>query len=169
MKTVLIAAITADGYIGRSAEHLADWTGKADKRLFVQVTKHAGTMVMGARTFETLGRSLPGRRTIVYTNHPEKITAEDVKTTNEPPAELVARLKKEGASGLAICGGASIYTLFMKAGVVDELYLTVAPILFGTGIRLFTEELEAKMTLLESRNLDENTALLHYAVVRHRN
>jgi len=166
MKTVLIAAITADGFIGRTAEHLADWTGSADKKLFVQVTKEVGTMVMGARTFATIGRALPGRRTIVYTNHPEQITAEGVETTREPPAELIARLQKEGAAGLAICGGASIYSQFVEAKVVNELYLTIAPVLFGTGIHLFSQSLDCKLTLLASRELDNNTILLHYKVAQ---
>jgi dihydrofolate reductase len=164
MKTVLIAAITADGFIGRDSGHLADWTGGADKKLFVEVTKAMGTMVMGSRTFATIGRALPGRRTIVYTTHPDDITADGVETSSEAPAELVARLTREGADGLAICGGASIYGQFMAAGVVDELYLTVAPKLFGTGVPLFAEPLDATLTLLDTRKLDDNTILLHYAV-----
>jgi dihydrofolate reductase len=164
MKTVLIAAVTADGFIGRSADHLADWTGKADKKLFVEVTKELGVMVMGSRTFETIGRALPGRRTIVYTSHPENITAEGVETTAEAPAEFVARLAREGANGLAVVGGASIYGQFMGAGVVDELYLTVAPLLFGTGIPLFSMALDRKLELIKTSNLDENTVLLHYQV-----
>ena len=164
MKTVLIAAVTADGFIGRSAEHLADWTGKADKKLFVEVTKQAGVMVMGSRTFATIGRALPGRRMIVYTSRPESVTAEGVETTSEAPAELVERLEREGATGLAVCGGASIYGQFMAAGVVDELYLTIAPLVFGTGVPLFDQELEYKLRLLEAKTLDDDTMLLHYCV-----
>lgn len=166
MKTVIVAAVTADGFIGRTSEHLADWTGKADKKLFVQVTKEAGVMVMGSRTFATIGRALAGRRTIVYTSRPDEITAAGVETTNEAPAELVARLAREGAAGLAVVGGASIYGQFMEAGVVDELYLTVAPLLFGTGVPLFRTTLEARLELLEQSPLDDDTVLLHYRVKR---
>lgn len=165
MKTVLVAAVTADGFIGRSSDHLADWTGKADKKLFVQVTKEAGVMVMGSRTFATIGRALPGRRTIVYTNRPEQITAEGVETTNESPAALVARLEREGATGLAVVGGASIYAHFMAAGVVDELYLTIAPLLFGTGVPLFNTALDHRLELLRHTPLDANTVLLHYRII----
>ena len=166
MRTVIIAAITADGFIGRTSEHLADWTGKADKKLFVEVTKELGTMVMGSRTFATINRALPGRKTIVYTSRPESITVEGVETTQESPAELVARLEKQGAMGLAVVGGASIYGQFMAAGVVDELYVSVAPVVFGTGVPLFSTELEAKLQLLECTNLDADTVLLHYRVVK---
>lgn len=165
MKTVLVAAMTADGFIGRDPNHLADWTGKADKKLFVTVTKEAGVMVMGSRTFATIGRALPGRRTVVYTSKPETITAEGVETTGEEPAELVKRLEKQGATGLAVVGGASIYRQFMAAGVVNELYITVAPLLFGSGVPLFGGELHARLELLETRTLDENTVLLHYKVI----
>jgi dihydrofolate reductase len=165
MKTVLIAAVTADGFIGRDVHHLADWTGGADKKLFVEVTKQMGIMVMGSRTFATIGRALPGRRTIVYTSHPDDITVDDIETTQESPRELVDRLERAGAPGLAICGGASIYGQFMAAGVVDELYITVAPKLFGTGVPLFGEPLDCSLELIESRLLNEHTVLLHYRTV----
>jgi dihydrofolate reductase len=164
MKTVLVAAVTADGFIGRDPNHLADWTGKADKKLFVEVTKEAGVMVMGSRTFATIGRALPGRRTIVYTSRPDAITAEGVETTTEDPKALVNRLEKEGAHGLAIAGGASIYQQFMAAGVVDELYITIAPLLFGTGVPLFSGDLNVQLQLLETRTLDDDTVLIHYKV-----
>lgn len=165
MKTVLIAAITADGFIGRDPSHLADWTSKADKKLFVEITKQAGIMVMGSRTFATIGRALPGRRTIVYTSKPEAITVEGVETTSEEPAELIKRLEREGATGLAVAGGASIYQQFMAANVVNELYLTVAPLLFGSGVPLFGRELHTRLQLLESSTLDNDTVLLRYRVV----
>jgi dihydrofolate reductase len=164
VKTFIIAALTADGFIGRDSGHLADWTGKADKVLFTQLTKEAGVMVMGSRTFETIGRALPGRRTIVYTNRPESITVEGVETTNEDPAKLIARLRADGVNGVAICGGASIYSLFMNAGVVDELYVSYVSKLFGTGVPLFSDELNVDLDLQEIKQLDEQTVLLHYGV-----
>jgi dihydrofolate reductase len=78
----------------------------------------------------------------------------------------VARLEKEGAHGLAVVGGASIYGQFMAAGVVDELYISVAPLVFGKGVPLFDTVLETKLQLLECTNLDPDTMLLHYRVVK---
>lgn len=164
MKVFVIAAITADGYIGQSAEHFTDWTSKEDKKVFVRLTREAGAMVMGSTTFATIGRALPDRRNIVYTSKPEIITVEGVETTNEPPAELIERLKREGAKGLAVCGGASIYSLFMEAGVVDELYLTVEPVVFGGGISLFAKPLKKQLKLLDVEKLNSDVILLHYSV-----
>lgn len=166
MKTFIIAALTADGFIGRTSEHGADWTGGEDKKVFVALTKAAGTIVMGANTFATIGRALPGRRNIVYTHHPDLITAEGVETTAEEPAALLARLRSEGAGDIAICGGSSIYTLFWEAGCIDELYLTITPQLFGAGLPLFNDAIDtAQLELLESRQLSDGAVLLQYRVV----
>lgn len=166
MKVFILAATTVDGFIGKTADHLADWTGKADKKLFVRLTKEAGAMVMGSRTFATFGRALPERRNIVYTTRPESITAEGVETTSEPPTQLVARLKNEGVKGLAVIGGASIYDQFLGAGVVDELYITVVPVVFGQGISLFSSDLSTNLELIDQQDLGDGAILLHYSVKR---
>lgn len=164
MKVFIIAATTADGFIGRDATHLADWTSKEDKQLFVRLTKEAGVIVMGSATFATIGKALPGRRMIVYTTKPDSIDAEGVETTDKPPEELITQLKQEGVNGVAVCGGASIYDLFVRSGVVNELYLTVEPKLFGTGVPLFANHLDTDLALLETEKLNEHTVLLHYQV-----
>ncbi len=162
MRTFIIAAISADGFIARSSDELADWTSKEDKKLFVELTKRAGVMVMGNTTFKTIGRALPDRQTIVYSR--QDLPYDDVEVTSEDPVDLVARLNKAGQAELAICGGSTIYSLFMQAGVVDELYLTVEPCLLGGGVPLFDAALDAKLKLLETRQLNENVLLLHYEV-----
>lgn len=161
MKIFIIAALSADGFIARARNELANWTSKEDKKRFVELTKRAGVIVMGRVTFETIGKPLPGRRNIIYTT--KKISIPDVECTSEPPPALVSRLEEEGVKELAICGGASIYTLFMKSGLVDTLYLTVEPIIFGGGIRLFTEVIPATLTLASSKQ-EGGSLFLEYLV-----
>lgn len=164
MKVFIIAALTTDGFIGRSAGHTADWTGKADKKVFVELTKQAGVVVMGSRTFATINRALPGRRVIVYTSKPDSIQMEGVETTSETPADLLSRLEKDGCTAVAIGGGGSIYGQFMAAGLVSELYITVVPKLFGQGLPLFDADLDVNLSLIDSKPLDDGAVLLHYRV-----
>jgi dihydrofolate reductase len=164
MNVILIAAITADGFIGRNSGHAADWTSNEDKKLFVKLTKEAGNMVMGSRTFETIGRALPGRRNIVLTSRPQDYAIDDVEFTDETVTELVKRLENEGVTSLAVCGGAHVYHQFMQAGLVNELYLTVEPVLFGAGVKLFSDELDVPMQLVSSEKLNDNVILLRYRV-----
>ena len=166
MKVFIIAAMTADGFIGRDKSHLSvEWTTKADKHFFVQRTKEAGATVFGRTTFDTFKRAMPGRRTIVYTSRPESVTVEGVETTSEPPADLVARLNREGAHELAICGGAQLYAEFLEANLVDELYISVHPVMFGSGVPLFNRPLQISLQLLDTNNIGDDTVMLHYKVV----
>lgn len=165
MKVSIIAALTADGFIGRDSGHTADWTPKEDKKKFIELTKTAGIMVMGSRTFDTIGRPLPGRKTILYTSSPEKYAAHGVVTTQAPPNELIAQLETEGYAEVAICGGAQVYDMFLRSGVVTDLYLTIVPILFGTGVTLLQSPVDLQLELTAQEKLNENTVFYHYKVI----
>jgi dihydrofolate reductase len=164
MKVFIIAAVTADGFIGRSSDHLSDWTGGEDKKIFVKLTKEAGVMVMGARSFATIGRALPERRNIVYTRTPSSITVPGIETTSETPTELIDRLASEGHEAVAICGGASIYDLFMNSGLVTDAYITYVPIFFGTGVQLLKTEQATNLQLVESTALSDGGIFAHYTL-----
>jgi dihydrofolate reductase len=166
MRVFAIAAVTVNGFIGQTPDQTSwDWTSPEDRKLLVQLTKEAGTVVLGSKTFDTFRhkRAFPGRRTIIYTRHPKTIDIPDIETTDETPNDLVRRLELEGATGLAVIGGTTIYNLFLASGMLDELYLTIEPIVFGSGIPLFGAA-SVTLQLLDSRNLNDNTILLHYAV-----
>ncbi len=167
MKIFIIAAISADGFIGQdSTQSSLEWRSKADGNFFIERTKQAGIMVMGSTTYKTfrIRRAPPGRRLIVYTTRPDSIDGENVETTSEEPKALVERLKREGANQLAVCGGAQINKLFLDSGLVDEIYLTVEPVLFGDGVPLLSGFVPTHLKLLDNRQIADNTTLLHYAV-----
>lgn len=162
MRVSIIAAISADGFIAREHNELANWTSKEDKKMFVTLTKRAGVMVMGGATYRTIGRALPGRRNIVYSR--QKIAQEGIETTQEAPEMLLARLEKEGFDEVAICGGSAIYDMFLSAGLVTDVYLTIEPLLFGAGIPLARSSLQTRMRLQETRQLTPDVLFVHYSV-----
>ncbi|MDO8655483.1 MAG: dihydrofolate reductase family protein [bacterium] len=163
MKAFIIAALTADGFIAKNSAHTPlGWTSKEDKQFFVERTKEAGVVVMGKNTYETIGRPFPGRHTIVYAGEGQQY--EGAEVTQKSPQELLEDLEKRGFKELAICGGSTIYTMFMEAGVVDTIYLTVEPVLFGQGMSLFNKELDVKLRLVESKKIGDNTLLIEYGV-----
>lgn len=176
MNVSIIAAMTADGYIGKTPEQSAtEWTNPEDKYLFTEYVRAANNMVMGLNTFLSTARrfptvfnkSMPGRRLFVYTHHPEKVAEyPNIEVVTEAPEELVKRLESEGVEALAICGGAQINTMFMRAGVVDELYIDMQATLFGSGIGLFNGDFEANITLESTKRLGDNNLLMHYKVTK---
>jgi dihydrofolate reductase len=54
--------------------------------------------------------------------------------------------------------------MFLAAGLVDEVYLTIEPVLFGQGIPFTREPLRVPLKLLDTTNLNASTVLLHYAI-----
>ena len=172
MKCFIIAALTADGYIAKETNHAAFWTSKEDKKRFVEITRRAGVVVMGLTTFKTLGRPLPKRLNVIYSVEPLDNSAKPkdgdtetiVETTKDSPADLLAKLEARGFKTIAICGGASIYNMFMKSGLVDTLYLTIEPIIFGKGIRLFNDDMHHQLTLKSCVQTEGGSLLLEYRV-----
>ena len=162
MKTFIIAAMTADGYIAKDAIHSPfNWTGKADKKRFIELTKRAGVIVVGSNTYKTFPGALKDRLNVVYSRSK---TFEGAETTQDTPEELLAKLDARGFSEVAICGGEAIYTMFMKAKVVNKLYLTIEPILFGKGVRLFKDDMLFNLKLISAQESFGGSLLLEYDV-----
>jgi dihydrofolate reductase len=163
----LMVAITVDGKIARNADHFPDWTGKADKKLYVHITKKAGVMIMGAKTFDIIGRVLPGRKTVVMTRNPERRSdREDLVFTRDPAEKILADLANQGYTEAVVVGGAQINRLFAASGLIDELILTISPYAFGTGISVFSDTVDLKLSLKKCWQLDDNTLCIRYAVLR---
>lgn len=164
MKTFIISALTTDGYIAKNQAHAAMWTSKEDKKRFVELTKKAGVIVMGLNTWQTLGKPLKNRLNIVYSPTPLP-PVPGMETTTKDPSELLQELESRGFREVAICGGSTIYTMFMKTGLVNKLYLTIEPILFGDGMRLFNKDLDCKLKLLSCEKTEGGTLLLEYEII----
>ena len=164
MKAFIIAALTADGFIAKNSAHTPmEWTSREDKKFFADRTKQAGVVVFGQNTFETIGKPLPGRHNVVYSRDR---TYEGVQVTQKDPKALLEELEAAVHKDVAVFCCSTIYTMFMEAGVVDKLYLTVEPVLFGQGMNLFNKEIDTKLQLVSTQTLGENTILLEYNVIR---
>jgi dihydrofolate reductase len=178
IKTFIIVAHTADGFIapasvGGQAVPSTVWTSGADKKKFIQLTKSAGVMVMGLNTFKTIGKPLKDRLNIVYApkelaekeklNYPDSTNLE---FTEKSPKDLLIDLENKGFKEVAICGGSTIYTMFMEAGLVDTIYITVEPHLFGAGMTIFNKPLNIKLELSSSEKLSDDVLFLEYKVIK---
>jgi dihydrofolate reductase len=166
MDVILLMATTLDGMIARDSNQLVDWTGKADKQYFVKVTKAAGAMIMGSKTYDTIGRPLPGRLNIVMTrNKSRKSSEENLIYTDQAPADILRDLEARGYDQVALIGGALINSLFARENLITHVHLTLVPRLFGTGLSLFNNEMDMNLTFVESREIDKGHILLIYRVM----
>lgn len=171
METILIAAMTADGYIGRhSTDKSTTWTSPEDKQFYVSQIKTVDAIVMGSVSFGTFNRYPKDSNWVIYDYHPEefenpapdRITA---KATKAQPEDLIAEFEAAGFERVAICGGKSIYSMFHAAGLIDRYFITVEPVLFGDGVRLFDKAAETRLNLEQIHRLSEQTVVMEYSKI----
>ncbi len=165
MKLILLMAVTVDGMIARDDAHFPDWTGRADKRLFVEITKAAGVIIVGSKTFDTIGKPLPGRLMVVMTrNRRRRSRWDNLIFTDRSPAELLADLERRGYREAVLAGGATINDLFAHKHLIDEIRITVSPLIFGRGITLFNTHLDLPLKLRAVQPLEGDLVHLIYDV-----
>jgi dihydrofolate reductase len=167
MEIILMAAVTLDGKMARHAAHLSDWTSPEDKQQFRTETRHAGVIIIGHNTFRTLSRPLPGRLHIVLTRDlADKVNIPGVvEYTTASPATIAADLAGRGYARVILVGGAQVNALFLAADLVDEIWLTVEPVIFGQGVALFEGvAFDRRARLLSLTPLNADTFLARYSL-----
>lgn len=118
----LIAAVAQNGCIGR--DNRLPWHLPEDLRFFKRVTT-GKPVVMGRRTFESLGRPLPNRTNIVVTRNPAFIAPTAVRVAHSLPAALAlatAVAAESGSEEILVIGGAQLYAEALPQ--VTRMYLT---------------------------------------------
>ena len=116
MKITLVAAIASNNVIGK--ENSLPWNIPEDLKRFKQMTS-GHTILMGRKTFDSIGRPLPNRQNIVMTKD-ENFEQEGIKVINDFDEAL--ELIKESNEDVFVIGGSKIYELFEP--VANSLAIT---------------------------------------------
>lgn len=120
IEIVLVAAVAKNGVIG--ADNKLLWRLKSDMKHFRSVTM-GKALIMGRKTFDSIGKPLPGRHTIVLTRDPA-FAVEGVARAGsvEEAVELGQRIAQSTATGeIMVAGGGEIYALFMPLAARLEI------------------------------------------------
>lgn len=173
MKVILVMVSSLDGKITKWDDGDSFvWTSKEDQAHFLSVVRKSKLIVMGSKTFE-IAKPKPkkGVLRIVMTRSPSQyknlLVPGQLEFTNEDPKELVKRLEKQGFKELLLVGGGGFNTTFYKAGLVDELWLTLEPRIFGKGKMIVDQTpIDIALTLESVKELNkQGTLLLKYTKV----
>ncbi|MBL0452848.1 type 3 dihydrofolate reductase [Aeromonas veronii] len=117
MKISMIAAMAHDRVIGK--DNQMPWHLPADLAHFKRVTL-GKPVLMGRKTFESIGRPLPGRRNLVISRNPN-YQAEGIEVVGSVEAAL-ALLAGSSVEELMVIGGGHLYAEMLPSA--DCLYLT---------------------------------------------
>ena len=171
MQVIAIAAVSLDGCITRHEQEGTAFASPADQQFFRKALTSFDCCVFGAKTFEVsqadiLRNLAPERLRIVLTRSPEKYAAfhqiDRLEFTDTQPETILNDLRRREKQRCAILGGSDIYTMFLERLLVDELWLTIEPRLFGAGKRLTNGRLDCSLRLISHQLLAEDTLLLKY-------
>ena len=121
MRTALIVARATNGVIGIANQ--LPWHLPCDLKYFKRITL-GKPVIMGRKTYESIGRPLPGRTNVVVTRNPEWHAVGVRVVTDLPAAMQMARAQAEldGVDEVMVIGGATLYQEALSK--VDRMYVT---------------------------------------------
>ena len=120
MKIIIIAAIAQNGVIGKANGEMP-WHVKEEFQHFKQTTL-GYPVIMGRKTFETLGKPLKGRENIIVTRNKDfKVNFEETKLVHSLD-ESINYCKSKNYDKVFIIGGGKIYTKALP--LADEMILS---------------------------------------------
>lgn len=143
-KVVLYTAVSLDGFIATEGHDL-DWLfaveGEGDNG-YSEFFNTVDTVLLGRVTYDWLMEhekgNFPYKDTECYVfSRTKRDNNEYVTFVNEDIVPLVKGLKEKKGKKIWLVGGGELNNLLLREGLIDELIVTVAPVLLGRGIPLF--------------------------------
>jgi len=166
-KVVLGLGISIDGYIAR-LNGAVDFLFMPKDFSMAPFFATVDTAIMGRKTFDDalkMGGSFGGSSMKSYVMSRSKPPGErdGVVFTNKSPAALVSQLRKSRGKDIWLMGGGELAHDFLKADLVDELYIGMVPVLLGEGIPLFPAGFPQRdFELLQNKTYSKGLISLKY-------
>jgi dihydrofolate reductase len=183
MAKLIYSAITSlDGYIEDAQGEFA-WAEPDEEvhRFFNDLERSVGTYLYGRRMYETMrfwesptdvaaqppyvqdfAEIWQRADKIVYSTTLETAATARTRIEREFDPDAIRRLKAETGHDLTV-GGAELAAHAIEAGLVDEYYLLVVPVLVGSGKRALPDShVHVKLVLMDERRFHNGTVFLRY-------
>ena len=103
---------------------------------------------------------------IVFSNSLQKADWNNTKLIKGDAVEEVKKLKQQPGKNISI-GGIHLASTLMNAGLIDEFWILIHPVIVGKGRRLFEEIKERQnLKLVETKKLNSGVVALHYLSIK---
>lgn len=170
-KISVYIALSIDGYIARKDDGL-DWldrVGGFDEDYgFQQMLAGIDALIIGRKTYEiasTVPDPYPGKRVIVLSKSLGSVKA-GMELYQGGLTELAERLYSEGVKHIWVDGGSTI-SQFLDLLLIDEMTLSIIPIVLGSGLPLFHAiGKEIPCRLLSSQSYRSGLVQQHYEIIK---
>ena len=166
-KVILYIAMSLDGYI--ADENLGiEWLEPFNKTGFDYGFKDfyesIDTILIGNNTYEQIKEFdewyYEDKTCFVFSKQ-EKEDEAHVQFVNDDLKDFISKLHSVDGKDIWLMGGSILANEFITAGLVDEMMITVLPVLLGAGVPLFTTATDHDLKLLDQKVYGDSV-LLHY-------
>lgn len=159
-------AASVDGIISLTSQHPPDWTSQEDWNFFQAALKSVDAVVVGRNTYKAAAARLRKRNTFVLSSRP-KTTKRRGTVTFVNPKKVKLKELFQSYKTVAVLGGGDVYRFMLESGLLDEIFITIEPLIFGRGKEMFSGGKETKkLRLLSVKKLNRpGTLLLHYQIL----
>jgi dihydrofolate reductase len=167
-------ASTADGFIAHEDHTVRGFLGEGE-----HVTDYVASLrsdydvvVMGRRTYEFgfqygVTSPYPWLKQYVLSRSMEASPDPAVEVVADDAVAFVRGLREGTGKDVYLCGGAELASTLLAAGLIDEVVLKLNPVIFGTGLPLFSGPVpQTALELVTSTTYPNGVLLLRYRVVR---
>lgn len=180
MKITAIAVTSLDGRFTKNSEkNIYHWSSPEDFAHFRSIVEKNNLLVMGSGTYEPVKNIKKSglkpekeRLRVIMTKNPQKykkfFIPDQMEFTDESPKHLVTRLEKRGYKKMLFVGGRKLFVTFLQTKLIDEMYITIEPQIFGNGDLIQTHKsLDIQLELLSVKKLNKTgTLLLKYKILK---
>jgi dihydrofolate reductase len=145
-KVIYFLAASLDGFIAR-VDGSVDWLKTDDLEEAGDELKEfaasVDTVLFGRKTWEKgleldpSGDSFAGYTNYVFSRTPRESEKPNVIFVNSDPAEFVQKLTEEEGKNIWLMGGGELAAALLDAGLIDEIILSIQPVILGKGIPMF--------------------------------
>lgn len=173
MRVTMATVMSVDGRITQgNTVKTTFWRSVEDGLVLKELIAKHQVLVMGSKTYKAVKpKPTDTHLQVILTSDPEAYAGSAIPGSVEfmslSAPQLVTLLESRGYQSVLLLGGSSNIP-FLEAGLVDDVYLTVEPSLFGSGLPL-VQKLPAAvpLKLVYSKQLNrQGTLLLHYEVIK---
>ena len=167
MYVTLYMAISIDGYIAKK-DGDSDWVSEVDSKIFEKKIEESGCIVVGRKTFDQYYDDLypvEGVTNIVLTNDATRQDKNENVIFVPSPKEALQAANQKGHDMVLLIGGGHVNGAFIQDNLIDEVFLSVHPLILGEGIKIFENfRKQIDLEFVGSKEMEEGLIQLHYKI-----
>jgi dihydrofolate reductase len=168
MKVILYMASTANGFIAKRDDDTS-WISKEEWDSYSAMVREKGCSIVGHRTYDILTKQpefseLKDVRLIAVAHHDVPLVSPQHSVAHSPQEAL--RLAKD-FDEVVVAGGGALNASFLEENLIDEIYIDVEPVIFGSGIPIFGGgTFEKALEFIGQKKIEKDGTQFHYRVIK---